>query len=153
MRTPLTPEEAARRRSTNKKVTLGCLLPIGLLMLLVIAIGVTSDSSESDDKPAADAPPYTVVDQDPSGNKRNVVVEVGSTKDLRAVFDAVTDSLAEEAGYYIMINCSTGGTENVDNRLANGQYAIGRMGRATTGLDDRGTEFSTNTDRSCPDKG
>lgn len=153
MRTPPTPEEAARRRSTNKKVALGCLLPIGLLVLLVVVIGVTTDTSESDDKPAAAIPAYKVVDQDPSGNKRNVVVEVGSTKNLRAVFDAVTDSLTEEAGYYIMINCSTGGTKGVDNRLANGQYAIGRMGTATTGLEDRGTEFSTNAGRSCPDKG
>lgn len=150
MRTPPTPEETARRRSTNKKVALGCLLPIGLLMLLVIVIGVTTDSSENDDKAAADAPSYKVVDQDPSGNKRNVVVEVGSTNSLRAVFDDVTKGLTEEAGYYVMINCSTGGTEDVDNRLANGQYANGRMGAATTGLDEGKSEFSVNKDRVCP---
>lgn len=145
MRTPPTPEQAAR----NKKVALGCLLPIGALFVIVVAI-VLSDSSESGDKPSANTPAYQVVKQDPDGNKRDVVVEVDTTEDLRAVFDAVTDNLSEEAGYYITINCSTGATENTDNRLANGQYAIGRMGRATTGLDEGGTEFSTNDDRTCP---
>ncbi|MFM9675786.1 hypothetical protein [Streptomyces brasiliscabiei] len=68
------------------------------------------------------------------------------------MFNAVAEDLTDEAGYYVMINCSTGGTTDVDNRLANGQKAVGNMGAATTGLEEGGTEFSTNKGRSCPDK-
>lgn len=118
----------------------------------LLALSACTTDSDTDTKASADTPRHRVVEQDDTGNKRNVVVEVDSTKSLRAVFDSVTKSLTEEAGYYIMINCSTGGTEDVDNRLGNGQYAIGRMGAATTGLEEGGTEFSTNADRACPDK-
>lgn len=115
------------------------------------ALGLTACSSSSNSGDAkAEAPPYKIVKQDESGNTRNVTVQVQTTKDLRSVFDSVTDSLTEEAGYWVYINCSTGGTKSVDNRLANGRYAVGRMGAAATGLKDKGSEFSTNKDRSCP---
>ncbi|MET9729659.1 hypothetical protein ABZZ79_03030 [Streptomyces sp. NPDC006458] len=117
------------------------------IALLASALTACSASSTDDN---ADAPAYKVVTQDASGNKRNVVVEVDTAKGLRAVFDAVVGDLTDEAGYYIMINCSTGGTADLDNRLANGQKAIGRMGAATTGLEEGGTEFSTNDGRTCP---
>ena len=141
-----------RADTTARKVfKFGCLPALALVVLLII-IGSTLDKGdETSTEAKAGTPRYEVVEQDDTGNKRNVVVEVDSTKDLRAVFNAVTKSLSDEAGYYIMINCSTGGTSGADNRLANGQYAIGSMGQATTGLEDGGTEFSTNKGRTCPD--
>jgi hypothetical protein len=138
-----------RTDATAKKVfKLGCLPVLGLVVLLII-LGSALDGGDGGTE---DAKPlkYSVVEQDDSGNKRNVVVEVDTTAHLRKVFDAVADSLSDEAGYYIMINCSTGGTKDVDNRLANGQKAIGRMGAVTTGLEPGDTEFSTNDDRTCP---
>jgi hypothetical protein len=102
------------------------------------------------DKPAADAPPYKVVKQDTSGNSRQVTVEVDSTERLEDVFTAVANDLTEEAGYHIWINCSTGGTASVDNRLANGRKAVGSMGQAATGLKDGETEYKANEGRTCP---
>ncbi|MET9890979.1 hypothetical protein ABZZ47_12315 [Streptomyces sp. NPDC006465] len=152
------PPQPPKKRKTGKTVGLGCLGVFAFLLLMGIVSGGSDDttgakdgnSSKGDTKSAAPVPHYKVVKQDKTGHKRNVVVEVGTTKNLRGVFNAVTDSLTKEAGYYVMINCSTGGTKHFDNRLANGQYAIGKMGTATTGLEDRGTEFSTNKGRTCP---
>ncbi|MEU0853779.1 hypothetical protein ABZ387_38640 [Streptomyces flaveolus] len=143
-----TEQDARNQRAAKKILVFGC-LPVLALVVLLIIVGSALDNGD-DEKTDAEPPAYTVVNQDDSGNKRQVVVEVDSTEDLKAVFDAVTKSLSDEAGYSIQINCSTGGTESVDNRLANGQYAVGRMGAVTTGLDEGGTEFSTNDDRTCP---
>ncbi|MEV0963277.1 hypothetical protein AB0J25_11925 [Streptomyces sp. NPDC049910] len=119
--------------------------------VLTAALALTGcGSSEETNEPAADVPAYKVVKQDTSGNKRNITVEINHDNDLRAIFDDVTDKLTDEAGYYVMINCSSGGTPSVDNRLANGQKAIGNMGAATTGLEPGGTEFAAVDDRQCP---
>lgn len=124
-----------------------------LCIAVVLALTACTTSSTPADKPKATAvPDYEVVEQEARGHQRTLVVEVDSTKNLRAVFDSVARSLSGEGGYIIWINCSTGGTKHVDNRLANGQYAIGRIGQAVTGLKDREAEFSTNDDRKCPDK-
>lgn len=135
-------------------IGLGCAGIIGFWVLIGIisnAVSGTDDqNSGKSDKASAKTPRYEIVEQDTTGNKRDVVVEVDTTKSLRAVFDEVTGKLTEEAGYYVVINCSTGGTDSVDNRLANGQKAVGNMGAATTGLEAGDTEFSTNPDRTCP---
>lgn len=114
--------------------------------LAITLVGCSGDSSDS--TPAA--PDYKITEQDTSGNSRNVEVSVDSTKQLKAVFDAVTGDLKDEAGYHIYINCSTGGTTAVDNRLANGRLARGNMGQAATGLKDGETEFETVSGRTCP---
>ncbi|MER5991551.1 hypothetical protein [Streptomyces viridosporus] len=136
----------------NTRTTLTALCAAATLAGLAACTTSSNDTSSKTDKPAAKTPHYKIVKQDTSGNQRQITVEVDSTKGLRAVFDAVTKDLSDEAGYTVQINCSTGGTDSVDNRLANGQYAIGRIGQASTGLKDRGSEFSTNDDRKCPNK-
>jgi len=138
---PLSP--APPRKSGRKVAAIGSLA----FLILIVIIAAAVDGS---DKPDAKEPAYKVVQQDDSGNTRSVTVEVDSTKSLRSVFNAVTKDLDDEAGYWVQINCSTGGTKDVDNRLANGKYAVGRTGAATTGLKDGGTEFSTNAGRTCP---
>lgn len=116
----------------------------------VAALAALTACSSSDDKPAAKAPAYKITQQEDSGNQRNVSVEVTSTKDLRAVFDDVAAKLTEPAGYFVDINCATGGTKGADNRLANGRKAVGRIGAASTGLDDGKTDYKANTGRTCP---
>ena len=142
------PQRNPRAEKAGKKILkFGC-LPAFAIVILLIIVGSALDNGDDNAK----APAYKVVQQDTSGNTRNVTVEVATTKNLRAVFDAVTNDLDDEAGYWVVINCSTGGTKSVDNRLANGKYAVGRMGAAATGLDDGDSEFSTNKGRSCPSK-
>lgn len=136
--------------STRKNIAkFGC-LPIAVLVGIALALsgGEDDTTTSSDAKP----PAYNVVQHDKTGNQRQIVIEVDTTDSLRAVFDAVTGQLDDDAGYYVQINCSTGGTKTMDNRLANGRYAVGRLGAATTGLNEGDTEFSTNPDRTCPDK-
>ncbi|WP_052583841.1 hypothetical protein [Saccharomonospora iraqiensis] len=98
------------------------------------------------------APDYTVTSQDTSGQQRTITIEVGSDEDLRAVFDDVVAGLDDEAGYYVRINCTTGGTGSADNRLANGRYALGGDAELVTGLRDGQTEFDTVDNASCPDE-
>ncbi|RMB83661.1 hypothetical protein [Streptomyces shenzhenensis] len=119
-------------------------------LTLAAALTACSSSDSTSSKPAADAPPYKITRQDKSGNQRQVTVEVTSTKDLRAVFDDVTAKLTDDAGWFVEINCSTGGTAGADNRLANGKKAVGNIGAASTGLDDGKTEYEANEGRSCP---
>ncbi|MET9734299.1 hypothetical protein ABZZ79_27770 [Streptomyces sp. NPDC006458] len=119
-----------------------------LCATLLAFAALTGCSSGSDDKP--DAPAYEITAQDDSGNSRDVEVTVDSAKDLKAVFDAVTTDLTDEAGYHVYINCSTGGTAKMDNRLANGRLARGTMGEATTGLKDGESEFEAVEGHTCP---
>ncbi|MFE9764630.1 hypothetical protein ACFYPC_08885 [Streptomyces sp. NPDC005808] len=114
--------------------------------LAITLVACSSENSES----AATAPSYKITKQDNSGNSRNVEVSVNSAHDLKAVFDDVTKNLTDEAGYHVYINCSTGGTAAVDNRLANGRLARGNMGQAATGLNDGETEFETVEGHTCP---
>ena len=142
-----------RRRFVDRKgFKFGC-LPAIIITWVIFLASLFTGGDDTDDKPDAKPPAYTVVKQDSDGNQRDVVVDVDSTKQLRSVFETVIKDLDDEAGYYVQINCSTGGTDSVDNRLANGRYAVGRMGAAVTGMSEGNTEFSTNKDRTCPAKG
>lgn len=121
--------------------------------VVALAIGAAVEEDEpADDKPDAKPPAYTVVERKEAGHARQITIEVDTTKDLRAVFEDSIKDLTENAGYTVLINCSTGGTESVDNRLANGNYAIGNYGTAATGLDDGETKFELVEGRSCPAK-
>ncbi|MEV8042446.1 hypothetical protein AB0P02_01195 [Streptomyces griseoluteus] len=120
--------------------------------LAAAALALTACTAPAPTDAKASAPPYKIVKADGSGKMRDIVVEVDSTKGLRQVFDDVTDRLPDEAGYWVQINCSTGGTDKLDNRLANGRYAVGRIGSITTGLDEGASEYETNPGRKCPDK-
>ena len=124
---------------------------IAALSIVAALAALTACSSDSsDDKPAAKAPAYTITHQDDSGNQRRVQVEVNSTDGLRAVFDDVSAKLTDDAGWFVEINCSSGGTAKADNRLANGRKAVGRIGAAATGLADGETEFQVNDGATCP---
>ncbi|GGR71076.1 MULTISPECIES: hypothetical protein [Streptomyces] len=123
---------------------------VGLIATALLSLTACSSSSDDDTKPSA--PAYKVVHRDTSGNQRKITVEVTSETRLRAVFDDVIKDADGNAGYFVEINCSTGGTSSVDNRLANGQYAAGNIGAATTGLKDGESKFEPVAGRSCPAK-
>ncbi|MGW4728872.1 hypothetical protein ACWEQC_06775 [Streptomyces shenzhenensis] len=123
---------------------------LGGILIAAISGGGSSNEAKPD-KPTAKVPHYEIVEQETSGNTRNIVVEVETTKNLRAVFDKITKGISDEAGYRIHINCSTGGNEGFENRLANGTYAVGRMGSVTTGLPAGRREFFTIDHHKCPD--
>lgn len=70
---------------------------------------------------------------------------------LRLIFDHVrTTGDRPDGGYFVLINCATGGSTGADNRLANGKFAIGELGTAQTGLPAGGHEFSIVEGRACP---
>lgn len=145
------PAQPPKKTSPGKVLGLGCLGIIGLFVLSAIITGIAGSGDDSSKSDTADAKPsYKVVEQDTSGNTRQVVVEVDSTTGLRAVFDNVADTLTDKAGYWIQINCSTGGTAKVDNRLGNGKKAVGNIGAASTGLKDGQTEFEALDGAACP---
>ncbi|MEV5086864.1 hypothetical protein AB0N18_02755 [Streptomyces griseoincarnatus] len=121
------------------------------VMLAALAT-LTACSSEdsSDSKPAAEAPAYTITEQDDSGNQRTVRVEVETADHLREVFDDVAGKLTEEAAWFVEINCKTGGTGKADNRLGNGRKSVGTIGAAGTGMPDGESEFEALPDPKCP---
>ena len=126
-------------------------------VLVLVALGGLAAAVTPDDEggqPAAatspTVPPYKVVRTFGKGLSTDITVEVDSAEGLRAVFDDVRKKHGDDGGYFVIINCSTGGTKRADNRLANGRYAVGREGEATTGLDDGGSEFEVLPDARCP---
>ncbi|MEH0470869.1 hypothetical protein QA943_18775 [Streptomyces sp. B21-097] len=123
-----------------------------VLLAATTALTACSSGDSSDSKPAAKVPAYKITKQDTSGKQRTVTVTVTSTEGLEAVFNDVAGKLTEDAGYFVEINCSTGGTAGADNRLANGKKAVGNIGAASTGLDDGKTEYEAQQGRTCPAK-
>ncbi|SFD14138.1 hypothetical protein [Streptomyces aidingensis] len=122
----------------------------GILELTGNSDDDTSAGQDTTETPPKDVPDYTVVSKETEGNQRTIIIEVNHTKNLDLIFEDAIADLTDNAGYIVQLNCTTGATEHVDNRLANGWYAIGNIGRATTGLDDGETKFEINDGRSCP---
>jgi PBP1b-binding outer membrane lipoprotein LpoB len=97
----------------------------------------------------SDTPEYRIVEP----RNRTIVVEVDglpTEEQMRGIFDEVVAGQTKDGGQSVLINCSTGGTESVDNRLANGRFAIGQLGAAQTGLEAGDSEFSVNSSSACP---
>lgn len=116
-------------------------------LTLTTACG-NSGAAGVDSKPKP--PAHEIVERDDRGNTSYITIEVDTTKNLKAVFDAVAAQYTNEGGYFIYINCSTGNTETFENRLAVGKKAVGSIGSATTGLEDGSTNFEKLADRTCP---
>lgn len=86
---------------------------------------------------AVRAIPFTITEQPPTGQDgtiRITVDEVPSVEQARMLLDGLQEVFTTDGGYFVQINCSTGGTPTSDNRLANGKFAIGAIGAARTGL-------------------
>ncbi|MDT0438676.1 MULTISPECIES: hypothetical protein [Streptomyces] len=128
------------------------------LLLSAIATAVltacsgTETGTSGSPEAAPKVPAYKITHQDTDGNQRRVTIKVTSAKGLRAVFNDAAAGLKDDAGYFVEINCTTGGTGSADNRLANGKKAVGHMGAASTGLADGKTEFEEQQGATCPAK-
>ncbi|MER5893049.1 hypothetical protein [Streptomyces sp. NPDC001876] len=105
-----------------------------------------SDGVQDGNKAAAVA--YKITEREEVGAVRNILVQVDSDDQLRAVFDAVKAELTEEAVYVVGIECTTGGDE-YDRRLANGRYVVGAAGSAEAGLPAGTTEYQA-AGGTCP---
>lgn len=81
---------------------------------------------------------------------RVTVDQIVTQSEATAIIVELRAAQQLEGGYFVQINCSTGGTESADNRLANGKFAIGTRGAALTGLAPGGMEATVNEGRTCP---
>ncbi|MFC9874858.1 hypothetical protein [Nocardia salmonicida] len=78
-------------------------------------------------------PPYTV---EVDGNQIRVATATADPADLLNTYNKVARTLRPtlaEGGYWVRINCVTGGTAKADNRLANGTIGVGKKGMAVIG--------------------
>lgn len=73
-----------------------------------------------------------------------------TAREARWVTWSLMRSQSSPGGYFVQMNCSTGGTGESDNRLANGKFAVGALGKAQTGL-KAGTQETALVDGvTCP---
>ncbi|MEU4340025.1 hypothetical protein AB0H00_01965 [Nocardia sp. NPDC023852] len=81
----------------------------------------------------SEPPPYT---HEIVGKEIRVSTASADPKDLLDTYYRVARTLRgtlPEGGYWVRINCNTGGTENADHRLANGSIGVGKLGVAEVG--------------------
>ncbi len=147
------PYPAPRKRRSGPPTAL-----LGLLGMLVIAgicligVVVVMDVGGDDDQTPASAPTYRVVSQNAKGE---IVVEVDAlvTKEqMQAIAEDLRTKQTKDHGYWVSINCSTGGTKAADNRLGNARFGLGALGTAQTGVEKGKVLVEPNEGRTCPAK-
>lgn len=118
--------------------------------VMVLAAALLAGGCGGDPVPAGPpAPAYRVVSQ--TGGA--IVAEVDALPagdGLRGIFEAIRAGVTAEGGYWVRINCATGGTAAADRRLANGRFGVGRRGEAATGLKAGRVEFAVVDGAACP---
>jgi hypothetical protein len=101
--------------------------------------------------PAMTVPSYRLeVGEKPSTLDVFVDKTPTSAEAAQIVGDLQGKYAGKDDAYFVTINCSKGGTRDVDNRLANGKFAVGSIGAARTGLDDGAREVSLVEGNKCP---
>lgn len=95
---------------------------------------------------------YRVTDDSTRGYARYMTLEVDAWNDSAAttILADLQRDLTDEGGYFVTIDCSTGGTSGAANRLASARFAVGTKGRAATGLADGQLDLQINEGRTCP---
>ena len=102
---------------------------------------------------AAEALPFAIEEQPRAGEDGTIRVTVDTVPtadEARGILAALRDDFNAEGGYFVQINCSTGGTEVADNRIANGEFAVGAVGAARTGLTAGTGTIEVLDGRVCP---
>lgn len=86
------------------------------------------------------------------GGDFTATVSFADPDKLEAVFKDVVSKNdgKDDGGYWVTIVCSTGGEPDAPNGLAHGQFGIGTIGQAQTGLGDGETRFELIDGAKCP---
>lgn len=143
---------AGKQQNKVAIVVLGSILGVLALCLVVGVVGAAlgiGDKPSDTETTASEVLEYTVASQD--GGK--IVVEVDrvlTQAEMTAIAEDLQGNQSEDAGYFVSVNCSTGGTAKVDNRLGNIRFGIGAKGKAATGLDEGLLDVQVNEGRTCP---
>jgi hypothetical protein len=144
------------QRKPPNRTALVVLSAIAGVLVLVICVGVIGGimSGGDDEQPQAEqpVPAYTVAKQTEKGDITVEVDQLVTEDQARAIAEDLRGKQTKDNGYWVSINCSTGGTAKADNRLANARFGIGALGQAKTGLDEGQIEVEVNEGRSCPAK-
>lgn len=139
----------------HKKVLIGCGVGfVGLILLSTCAPDPVKDAREAAETATPSAETKVPAYKKTSGEKPSTIIVTVDTavtqEDAEAIIADLQRTHIVDDGYFVLINCSTGGTEGLDNRLANGKFAVGAIGAARTGLDDGSSEVTLNAGRECP---
>lgn len=100
--------------------------------------------------PTNAAPPYTVATEGKPGRLIVTVDQLYTVDQMAQIIQDLQGKYTREDGYYVQINCSRGGTSSVDNRLANGKFAVGPIGAVRTGLESGQYELTPVAGAKCP---
>lgn len=96
-------------------------------------------------------PPYRLESGGRPTDLRVVVDRLYPTEEMTAIIaDLQHKHARQDDGYFVRINCSTGGTQSVDNRLANGKFAVGAIGALRTGTKEGAHELEMVPGAQCP---
>jgi hypothetical protein len=79
-----------------------------------------------------------------------VVDQTITDRDAWLITQSISRTDLDEGGYFVLINCATGGTDTTDNRQANGKIAVGALGAAQTGLNQGGFDAELLDGATCP---
>ncbi|MFE2996841.1 hypothetical protein ACFXG4_17715 [Nocardia sp. NPDC059246] len=104
------PVDMVRRRKINTVVVSATGAILSVIALIVIVGAVGGDKKSAPDYPLSH-------ERDVSG----AVVTFDAEDDLHAVFGDIVEKNEDlpDGGYFVEINCATGGSAAADNRLAN----------------------------------
>ncbi|MBX7431128.1 hypothetical protein JDV09_03235 [Mycobacterium sp. Y57] len=128
---------------------------VGVVMVAAVLLGGCGtpqggDGRSSPSSTGIAAPPYRV-ERSAQDTLRVFVDQLYSPSELDSIVAELQQQYADQPdGYFVQINCSTGGTESSDNRLANARFAVGAIGAARLGLADGAREFKPLTGVKCP---
>ncbi|SIJ38966.1 Uncharacterised protein [Mycobacteroides abscessus subsp. bolletii] len=96
-------------------------------------------------------PDYRLESGDKPTDLRVVIDRLYPADEMTAIITDLQRRYADQDnGYFVRINCSSGGTRSVDNRLANGKFAVGSIGGLRTGLKAGAYELTPVAGAQCP---
>ncbi|BBX30541.1 hypothetical protein [Mycolicibacterium alvei] len=134
--------------SVNKVLLLGAVLSVAI-------VGACATESSTDAAAPSDvgtaAPAYRLEIGKKPSSLEVYVSKMPTHGEAEAIIADLQRKFEDkDDGYFVSINCSAGGTRDVDNRLGNGKFAIGAIGAARTGLDEAQHEVALVDGGKCP---
>lgn len=135
--------------SVNKVLLLGAVLSVTIVG--ACATEPSTDAAAPSDVSTAAAPAYRLQIGKKPSSLEVYVSKMPTYGEAQAIIADLQRKFEDkDDGYFVSINCSEGGTRDVDNRLGNGKFAIGAIGAARTGLDEGQYEVALVDGAKCP---